>query len=118
MYSVTSCSGLMNTSTASAVARRTAPARAVYSAARMRAILVGVRNSVKATSQATMLTSSLLVSAIEDVGLGGAGGLEHRRVGGVAGHGAHVEPVLQVAQHVLVDVDHGDFVGLLARRAG
>ena len=64
----------------------------------MRAILVGVRNSVNATSQAIMLTSSLRGERDQDVGLGGAGGLEHRRVGGVAGHGAHVEPILQIAQ--------------------
>ena len=36
-------------------------------------------------------------------------------MGGVAGHGAHVEPVLHVAQHLLVGIDHGDLVGLLAR---
>src|SRR3989442_916950 len=41
--------------------------------------------------------------------------LEHGGVGGVAGDGAHVEPVLELAQHVLVHVHHGDFVGLLAR---
>ena len=51
----------------------------------------------------------------DDVRFGSAGRLEHRRVGGVAGDGAHVEPVLQVAQHLLVDVHHRDFVGLLAR---
>ena len=36
---------------------------------------------------------------------------------GVAGHGADVDAVLQVAQHLLVDVDDGDFVGRLARQA-
>src|SRR5580700_8415885 len=61
-YSVTSCSGLMNTSTDRPSPPNSA-ARPVYSAARMRAILVGVRNSVNATSQAIMLTSSLEVSA-------------------------------------------------------
>ncbi len=62
MYSVTSCSGLIHTSTASmpSLKRR---AWLVYSGARMRAILVGVRNSACAISQATMFTSSELVSA-------------------------------------------------------
>ena len=90
--------------------------RLVYSAARMRAILVGVRNSVNATSQAIMFTSSLEVSATMHLGLGGAGRLEHGGECGVAGHGAHVETVLQVAQHVLVGIDDRDFVGLLARQ--
>ena len=62
MYSVTSCSGLMNTSTDSASSLKSS-GRLVYSAERMRAILVGVRNSVYATSHAIMFTSSLLVSA-------------------------------------------------------
>jgi hypothetical protein len=61
-YSVTSCSGLMKTSTDSASTPKSS-ARSVYSAARMRAILVGVRNSTKATSHAIMFTSSLEVSA-------------------------------------------------------
>ena len=63
MYSVTSCSGLITDVHRQRAARRTAASRVVYSAARMRAILVGVRYSVYAISQATMLTSSLLVSA-------------------------------------------------------
>jgi hypothetical protein len=62
MYSVTSCSGLIHTSTDSASSANNFGCR-VYSAERMRAILVRVRNSVYATSQAIMLTSSLEVSA-------------------------------------------------------
>src|ERR1700733_16019262 len=62
MYSVTSCSGLIHTSTASAPSVNSC-ARVVYSGARTRAILVGVRYSACAISQATILTSSLLVSA-------------------------------------------------------
>src|SRR5580704_4839171 len=61
-YSVTSCSGLMMTSTERPPGRNSS-GRLAYSAARMRAILVGVRKSVKATSQATRFTSSLEVSA-------------------------------------------------------
>ena len=52
----------MNTSTARASSLKSS-GRLVYSAERMRAIFVGVRNSMNATSQAIMLTSSLLVSA-------------------------------------------------------
>ena len=62
MCSVTSCSGLIHTSTASAPSVNSC-SRAVYSEERMRAILVGVRYSACAIWQATMLTSSLLVSA-------------------------------------------------------
>ena len=61
-YSVTSCSGLMKTSTDKASSLKSC-GRLVYSAERMRAIFVGVRNRVKATSHAIMFTSSLLVSA-------------------------------------------------------
>ena len=63
MYSVTSRSGLMKKSTASASSLNSS-GRDVYSAERIRAILVGVRYSVSATSQAMMFTSSLLVSAM------------------------------------------------------
>src|SRR5690606_36390375 len=52
----------------------------------------------------------------EDVRLRRSGGFEHGRIGRVAGDGADVEAVLQVAQDLLVDVDDGDFVGLLARQ--
>ena len=62
MYSVTICSGLIHTSTASLPCWNSWSC-AVYSGARMRAILVGVRNSACAISQATMFTSSELVSA-------------------------------------------------------
>src|SRR5215831_19282786 len=68
-YSVTSCSGLMNTST-DRPSTPNSPVRLVYSAARMR---------------------------------------------GIAGHGAHVEAVLHVAQGILVDVHHGHLVRLFAR---
>ena len=50
----------------------------------------------------------------DHVGVGGAGQLEHVRVRAVAGDGADVEAVLQVAQQVVVDVDDRDVVGLLA----
>ena len=50
----------------------------------------------------------------DDVGFGDSGGLEHGRIGGVAGDGADVEAILQVAQRLFVGVDDGDFVGLLA----
>ena len=62
MYSVTSCSGLIHTSTDRASSANNLGCL-VYSAERMRAILVRVRYSVYATSQAIMLTSSLEVSA-------------------------------------------------------
>ena len=80
----------------------------------MRAILVGVRYSVYATSQAIMFTSSLLVSATMMSASARAGGFEHRGIGGVAGDGADVEAVLQIAQHFFVGVDDRDFVGFFA----
>jgi hypothetical protein len=43
-----------------------------------------------------------------------AGGFEHGRVGGVARHGADVEAVLQVAQHLVARVHDRHVVGLLA----
>ena len=51
----------------------------------------------------------------QDVGVDNACGLEHRRIRRTAGHRAHVEAILQFAQHVFVGVDDGDFVGGLAR---
>ena len=48
----------------------------------------------------------------QDVGAGDAGGLENARTGRVAVDGANVEPILQIAQDVLVHVDDGDIVGL------
>ncbi len=59
MYSVTSCSGLIHTSTASAAFAEQAFALRCSRPARMRAIFVGVRYSVYAIWHATMLTSSL-----------------------------------------------------------
>src|ERR1700721_1141338 len=62
MVSVTSCSGLIQTSTATAISPNNL-SRSVKSAERTRAIFFGVRYSVHAIWQASMLTSSLLVSA-------------------------------------------------------
>ena len=87
----------------------------MYSAERMRAILVGVRNSVQRHLAGHHVDLIADGERDQDVGLGDARGLEHRGLRGVADHGAHVEPVLQIAQHVLVDVDDRDVVGLLAR---
>ena len=53
----------------------------------------------------------------QHVGVARAGALEDVGVRGVADDGAHVEPVLQLAQHVGVAVDDRDFVGLLAGQA-
>jgi len=47
----------------------------------------------------------------QDVGFGNACGFQHRRMRGTAGNRAHIEAVLQIAQHVLVGVDDGDVVG-------
>src|SRR6185312_11493423 len=52
----------------------------------------------------------------DDVRFLSSGRRENRRVGGVSSDGAYVEPVLQVPQDVLVDVDDGDFVRFLARQ--
>ena len=50
----------------------------------------------------------------EHVGVARAGGFEHAGLRGVADDGADVDAVLQVAQQLVVDVDDGDFVRLLA----
>jgi len=46
-----------------------------------------------------------------------SGALEHVRIRRVADHGAHVEPVLELAQHVGVAIDDRDLVRLLSREA-
>ncbi len=51
----------------------------------------------------------------EEVGALAAGGEQRRGMGGVAGDGADVEAVLQVAQDLVAGVDDGDVVRLLAR---
>ena len=53
----------------------------------------------------------------QHVGVARAGALEDVGMRGVADDGAHVEPVLQLAQHVGVAVDDRDFVGLFAGQA-
>ena len=53
----------------------------------------------------------------QHVGVARAGPLEHVGMRGVADDRAHVEPVLQLAQHVGVAVDDRDLVGLLAGQA-
>jgi len=52
----------------------------------------------------------------DDVGIGRSRRFQHARIGGVAVDGADVEAVLQVAQRVLVGVDHRDLVRLFARQ--
>src|SRR5690606_24059527 len=51
----------------------------------------------------------------EHVAGAGAGGLQGVGKGAVAGQGADVEPVLQIAQQLVVDVDDRHLVRLLAR---
>jgi hypothetical protein len=48
----------------------------------------------------------------QNVRAGDAGGFENPGAGRVAVDGANVEPILQIAQDVLVRVDDGDIVGL------
>src|ERR1700675_328349 len=62
MCSVTNCSGLIQTSTATAFSPNSL-SRSVKSAERTRAIFFGVRYKIHAMWHASMLTSSLLVSA-------------------------------------------------------
>jgi hypothetical protein len=52
----------------------------------------------------------------QHISVGDAGGFEHCRIGGVARYRADVESILQIAQDVLVVVDHRDFVGRLTRQ--
>jgi hypothetical protein len=50
----------------------------------------------------------------QDVGAGDPGRFQDARTRGIAVHGSYIEPVLKVAQDLLVDVDHRDVVGLFA----
>jgi hypothetical protein len=50
----------------------------------------------------------------QHVGAGGASLLERARARRIAAHRANVEPVLQVAQQLVIDVDDRDVVGFLA----
>jgi hypothetical protein len=50
----------------------------------------------------------------DDVRLRGARRFQHGRIGAVARDGAYVEAVLQIAQDVLIGIDDGDLVRLLA----
>jgi hypothetical protein len=77
----------------------------------MRAILVGVRIQRVRDLAGHHVHFVGAGERDEDVGIGDAGRLEHRRIRGVAGDGADVEAVLQVAQQVLVGIDDRDFVG-------
>ena len=74
-----------------------------------------MRYSVQAIWQASMLTSSLLVSATRMSVPAMPGGLENARARRIAVHRANVEPILQIAQDLLVRVDDGDVVRLFAR---
>ena len=47
----------------------------------------------------------------QQIGIVGAGFLEHRGRGGVAADGAQIEAVAQGGQMVGIGVDHGDVVG-------
>src|SRR6185437_15309464 len=51
----------------------------------------------------------------DDLRLGRACRLEDRRVSRIADDGMDIEAVLQIAQHILVDIDDGDFVCFLSR---
>ena len=51
----------------------------------------------------------------ENIGGGDAGRLEDARAGGVAVHRTNVEPILQIAQDLLVRVDDGHVVRFFAR---
>ena len=82
----------------------------------MRAIFVRVRYSVYATSQAIMLTSSLEVSATMMSAEAQPAASSTDGIGGVAGDGADVEAILQIAQHLFIGVDDRDFVGFFARQ--
>ncbi len=87
------------------------------SRARMRAIRVGVRNSVNAIWHATMLIASLFVSAMMMSASRPPARSSTSGYDALPDDRAHVEPVLQLAQHVGVLVDDRDFVGLFAREA-
>ena len=76
--------------------------RSVYVAERTRAIFFGVRYSVQAMWQANMLTSSLLVSATRMSVRAMPAASRIRGLAGIAADGADIEPILQVAQDLLV----------------
>ena len=87
----------------------------MYSADRTRAIFVGVRYSVQAISQANMLTSSLLVSATR-MSVSAMPAASRTADTRRCRHRADIEPILQIAQDLLVGVDDGDFVRFFARQ--
>ncbi len=49
----------------------------------------------------------------ENIGVSGTGRFQRRRKCSIADHGADVQPILQVTQQLIVDVDHRDLVCLL-----
>ena len=63
-----------------------------------------------------MFTSSLRGERDDDVGVGAPAASSTDGIGGVAGDGADVEAVLQIAQHLFVGVDDRDFVRFFARQ--
>ena len=115
MYSVTSCSGLIHTSTDSASSANNFGCLRVFGGAdardlRARAIqrvrhLAGHHVDFVARRQRH-----------HDVGRRAARGFEHGWIGGVAGDRADVEPILQIAQHFFIGVDDRDLVGFFARQ--
>ncbi len=52
----------------------------------------------------------------DDVGVVGAGTVEHLRIGRMADDGADIKPVLELSQNLGTHVDDGDLVGLFARQ--
>ena len=67
-----------------------------------------------ATSDATRLTSSLLVTATTSSHPSSPRVVQHAGMGAAALNGEHVELGREVAEAVGVDVDHGDVVALPA----
>ena len=114
MYSVTSCSGLIQVSTAMPFFGEQPFALEILGRADAgdlgrRAIqreghLAGEHVHLVARGQRD-----------DDFRIGCTRSFQYRRARGVAVHGADIEAVLQIAQHLLVDVHDRDFVGFFAR---
>ena len=90
--------------------------RLVYSEERMRAIFVGRAVESERDLARHHVDFVAVGERDDDVGFLRSGGFQNRRVRGVSCDRADIQPVLQVAQDVLVDVDDGDLVRLFTRQ--
>ncbi len=84
----------------------------MYSGALMRAILVGVSKQGVGDLAGDHVELIAVGQRNDHVGIAGARPFQHVGVGSMADNGAHIEPVLQLAQRSRVDIDDRDLIGL------